>query len=180
MVFDDEFSFCKPYLTEGEQVLWEGKPGKGKIFLKEDILMTPFSILWCSFAIFWTVTASSGGGFFGLFGVPFICVGLYLVFGRFFVRAYNRKRTFYVITNRKILRMCGRKVDMLEGRNIVSVSTENNKDGSGTVRFNENSEYSHMHRGNQTLGINNIFMLENIPDLDKALQAIAGIERYIY
>jgi len=177
MVFDDEFSFCKPYLTEGEEILWEGKPGKGIIFSKEDMIMIPFSILWCSFAIFWTVTASSGGGFFGLFGVPFICVGLYLVFGRFIARAYNRKRTLYVSTNRKILRLCGRKVDMLEGRNIISVSTVNNKDGGGTVMFNEYSAYSHTRRGNHALGINNMFQLENIPDLDKALKAIAGIER---
>ena len=111
----DEYSFCRPYLTAGETVLWRGKPGKGHLLTGQDIFMIPFSILWCGFAIFWEATVIRNGApfFFTLWGIPFVCVGLYMVFGRFLWTAWIRKRTAYVITDQKILRARGNRVDML-------------------------------------------------------------------
>ena len=109
-----DYSFAKPYLAAGEHILWYGKPSEGNLITRNDFLLIPFSIVWCGFAVFWTVSAASSGvPIFWLFGVPFVCVGLYLVFGRFIHTAYLRKRTVYVITNQKILRSRAGKIDML-------------------------------------------------------------------
>ena len=89
----DEFDFCKRMLTQGEYVIWKGKPEKGRLFSRNDIVMIPFSLVWCGFAVFWFVSALSMGAPipFAMFGIPFICVGLYLVFGRFIHTAHRRK-----------------------------------------------------------------------------------------
>ena len=83
MEYNDEYGFCRSYLTPGEAILWKGRPQKGHLITAQDILMIPFSLFWCSFAFFWTFSAlKSGAPFpFALFGLPFVAVGLYLVFG---------------------------------------------------------------------------------------------------
>ena len=115
MEFHDEYSFARPYLSDGEVILWKGKPEKGHVFTPQDAFMIPFSILWCGFAIFWetTVVASGAPFFFKLWGIPFVCVGLYMVFGRFLWTAYVRKNTAYVITTRRIIRSRRGRVDSI-------------------------------------------------------------------
>ncbi len=50
---------------------WRGKPKKGIVFSKNDILFIPFSIFWCGFSIFWEFSAIRKGtlGFSALWGI---------------------------------------------------------------------------------------------------------------
>lgn len=175
--YNDEYSFSHPYITPGEAVLWKGKPEKGHLFTSQDVFMIPFSIMWCGFALFWegTVLSTNAPFFFKLWGIPFVCMGLYLVFGRFIWTAYIRKRTAYVITNKKIIRIRGNKIDMLDGRNMPSVHVTANKDGSGTIRFGQPTHY----RGRNNFFDPNtgLFTLENIPNVGRVQQIISQIER---
>jgi hypothetical protein len=92
-------------LLAGERVRWSGRPGAGIVFTARDLFLVPFSLAWCGFAIFWTVTATGAKapGFFTLWGVMFVCIGLYFVFGRFLVDAWVRSGTRYALTDRRIL-----------------------------------------------------------------------------
>ena len=89
-----DYNFAKPLITPDEHILWKGTPGTGHLFLPSDFFMIPFSILWCGFAFFWEYNVISSGApfFFALFGLPFICVGLYITVGRFLWKAVLRKR----------------------------------------------------------------------------------------
>lgn len=175
--YTDEYSFSRPYLTPGESVLWKGRPEKGHWFTSQDIFMIPFSIMWCGFAIFWETTAIMSGApvFFCLWGIPFVCVGLYLVVGRFFWSAYMRKRTFYVITNKKIIRLRGKRIDMLDGKTMPPMHMTANADGSGTIRFGQETYY----RRGRTNSIEPslLFTLENIPNVAGVHQIISNMER---
>ena len=126
--------------------------------------MIPFSILWCGFAVFWFVSALASGApiTFCLFGLPFVAVGLYLVFGRFIHTSYMRKRTAYVITNKKIIRRRGSKLDMLHLNNLPSMTLTVNKNGNGTIRFGQ--EYSYYRSGHRYANASSLFTLENIPN----------------
>lgn len=176
---ENEYAFARPYLSAGETMLWWGKPGTGHLIAGQDILMIPFSIVWCAFAIFWEASVVSAGAplMFSLFGIPFVCVGLYMVFGRFLWTAWIRKRTYYVITNKKIIRARGNRIDMLEGRNMPPVHVTAFRDGSGTIRIG----YPHYVRRN---GFHNSayaavqpFVLDNVPDVARVQQVIAAMER---
>jgi hypothetical protein len=71
-------------------------------------------MMWCGFAIFWEASVLGltgfgkvgGGGaplIFKLWGLPFVAVGIYLVAGRFVHDAWRRSRSFYGVTNQRVL-----------------------------------------------------------------------------
>jgi uncharacterized protein (DUF58 family) len=67
-------------LLNGERVVWKGRPAGGLLLTARDTFLIPFSLLWCGFAVFWEFSAVSqrnGPGFFLLFGLFFVLVGLY-------------------------------------------------------------------------------------------------------
>lgn len=91
-------------LLPGEHLLWEGHPDPRLLFTPADAFIVPFSILWCGFAIFWVVGASRTAGLgFASFGLLFVLVGLYLVFGRFIYKTNRKRRTAYAISDRRVI-----------------------------------------------------------------------------
>jgi hypothetical protein len=139
-------------LLPGERITWQGQPATGVLFTGRDIFLIPFSLFWCGFVFFWewgamqatnaepanAGPASTIGTVFPLFGIPFILVGLYFVFGRFVVDAWLRARTFYAITNQRVLILrsapFGKFVSLAIDR-LPELSLDERSDGRGTIRF---------------------------------------------
>ncbi|MFK7945070.1 MAG: aspartate carbamoyltransferase catalytic subunit [Paracoccaceae bacterium] len=103
----------QPYLDRTEKVIWEGAPSSGLKFRAADLVQSFFGLFFLGFSIFWVVMASritSGSSghegialFFPLFGLPFVAVGAYLVFGRFFWKSYLRSKTRYALTEKRAI-----------------------------------------------------------------------------
>jgi hypothetical protein len=129
-------------LFSGERTLWSGEAGRGIMFQPMDILLIPFSLVWCGFAIFWTLMAGSIGAptFFDLWGLMFVALGLYFVFGRFFVDMWARGSLSYTVTNRRIIIERG---GLLSRQTVINlddlppVSLRSRGSGRGTIRFGE-------------------------------------------
>ena len=172
MDYENEYDFCSPYLVSGEYVLWRGRPGRGKLLSQADIFLIPFSLLWCGFAFFWEWSVLKNGiGPFALFGIPFVCMGIYIVIGRFFHLAWLRKRTYYVITNLKIIRKQNKGIDMLMGKNMPSFSVIAYKNGSGSIRFSTPDK----RKSQSWIPDKGAFTLENIPDMVRVQQILTQI-----
>ncbi|MEW6050343.1 MAG: hypothetical protein AB1644_04680 [Candidatus Zixiibacteriota bacterium] len=94
-----------PNLSHGERLIWAGQPRQGFFLQAADIFMIPFSLAWGGFAIFWTLTAYFSGApwFFVLWGTPFVAVGLWLMVGRFFTDSRSRAKTYYAVTDKRVL-----------------------------------------------------------------------------
>ncbi|GAA1353188.1 hypothetical protein [Falsarthrobacter nasiphocae] len=97
-------------LHSGESLLWSGRPDPSKHFTAKDAFLIPFTVLWAGFAIFWeaSVFGMTRGGrgpgiVFILFGAVFVAVGLYMVIGRFFVKAAQKRKTYYWITTERAI-----------------------------------------------------------------------------
>jgi hypothetical protein len=100
-------------LTPSESIFWAGMPNPSVIFHSQDWALVPFSLLWGGFAIFWEAGVAglwgnkpgvNGPWTFGmLWGIPFVLIGQYLIWGRFIVDAWLKRRTYYAITNRRVL-----------------------------------------------------------------------------
>ena len=170
-------NWVRPYLSGDEYLLWSGKPCKGRLLVKSDIFMIPFSIVWCGFAVFWEYSAVRGGVPlpFALFGIPFVVMGLYITIGRFFHKAYLRKRTAYAITNRRVLRLQGRKVDTLSGDALSRMRISENRDGSGTITFGDSFRYGRGYAPSQPGGFP--FALENIEDVNRVQQLLQRMDK---
>jgi len=81
--------------------------------------MVPFSLLWGGFAIFWLASALIGGAPlpFALFGVPFVLMGLHMIFGRFIVDRRERAKTYYGLTDSRVIIVGG-----LFSRSVTSLA----------------------------------------------------------
>jgi hypothetical protein len=171
----DDYSVYRPHLGPGETILWKGRPGKGHLITSQDAFAIPFSIFWCGFV----VKSILDTGKLHPIGILFVCMGAYLLVGRFFWTAFVRSRTSYVVTNRKIIRMRLNKVDMLEGKNMPAMRVFANKDGSGTIVFGE-ERYA---RGGYSVKVNGMYLnqhafsLENVPDVARVQRIIGDMER---
>ena len=127
-----------PLLDRGEELLWTGRPTQGIILRPMDILLIPFSLVWCGFAIFWeaSVLQVQAPFLFKLFGLPFVGAGLYIVFGRFFMGARRRKNTLYGITASRVIIKSGLRTTVVKSLNIKSmmdVTIAEKRNGSGTI-----------------------------------------------
>jgi len=138
---DTASSAIRQQLSLGERLLWSGQPRRGIRLRSSDTFLIPFSLLWCGFAIFWecgVMTAKGTPSFFKLWGIPFVLVGLYIVFGRFIVDARMREGTFYGITTERIIIVSGlfsRKTKSLQLRTLSDISLTERADKSGTITF---------------------------------------------
>ena len=161
-------------LETGESLLWSGQPRKGIVFRSSDLFLIPFSIFWGGFALFWegsvlSQARRSGNSislFMVLWGIPFVLVGLYLMFFRFIVDARRREHTCYGLTDRRAIIVTGlfqselaptletvtalavglgsRKVKSLDLRTMTDVSMNERADGSGTITFGAQNQLSYL------------------------------------
>jgi hypothetical protein len=100
-------------LISGESLYWAGMPNRGVIFHSDDWYVVPFSLLWGGFAIFWETGALGYWGkgprggvpslFMAIWGIPFIVIGQYMIWGRFLYDAWLKRRTYYAVTNRRVM-----------------------------------------------------------------------------
>ena len=140
----------QPDLAPGETIAWSGQPNPRVIFHKEDLFLIPFSLLWGGFAIFWEAGVSGfwgngtrgGGWILGMiWGVPFVLVGQYLIWGRFVYDAWLKRCTYCAVTNRRVLviqNAWGRKMVGAYLESLPTLTKEARDSGSGTLRFSSN------------------------------------------
>lgn len=119
------------YLLSGENILWEGQYNKGRKILSVNSFYFLFAVFWLGFSVFWTISATLMGGLFGLFGIPFIAIGIFMMKNNF-----GSKNMNYAITDMRVMISNGRqfKADMLG--NVINISVQKGSDNIGNVLFN--------------------------------------------
>lgn len=103
----------QPELSSGERIQWAAMPNPSIIFHSDDWSVIPFSLIWTGFFVFWeglslgiwrvNAKPSAPDTFMVLWGIPFLLIGQYMVWGRFFEDAWLKRRTYYAITDRRVL-----------------------------------------------------------------------------
>lgn len=127
-------------LAPRERLLWAGQPRRGLMLRPSDGFLIPFSLFWCGFAIFWEwqVVSREAPFFFRLWGLPFVLIGLYLVFGRFFVDALQRARTYYGLTDSRIMIVSGlinRTTKSFALETLPELALTEGRGDEGTISF---------------------------------------------
>ena len=164
-------------LAPGEQLLWSGRPRSGLSFESTDLLTVPFSLMWGGFAIFWEYMAIHGGApfFFALWGVPFVGVGLYMIFGRFFYDALSRANTWYGLTDKRVIiitNLFGNSQKTVPLAQTGAINLSVNGDRSGTITFGTPLPLYSPFMRTYRAGPPAFRMIENVKDVyDKILAA---------
>lgn len=133
-----EYPF-RALLRPAERIVWEGQPIPRRwVLTPADIFLIPFSIMWGGFALFWeaAVLSTPAPFFFKLWGVPFVLVGLYLMFGRFFVAYRQAQSTWYALTDRRVLIASGifrSNLTEIDLRSLPALNVQTSSDGVGTI-----------------------------------------------
>ncbi len=175
-----EYSFLEKILESGEKLVWTGKPEKGNLMTLTEMFLIPLSVLWLSFAVYWTVSVIQDGIYpFAVFGFAFICAGMYFVFGRFILCNAVRKNTVYAITDRRIIMKRGGRICEIRGGQTVPVHTYYFKNGNATIYIGSERVFTSQLKG-AGLNLNELgigaFVLINIADVSGAHKAISEIK----
>ncbi len=152
-------------LMTGEKIHWAGKPDPSVIFSPSDLYMIPFSLMWGGFAIYWELGCLGITGLvkpghvtpvvFSIFGLPFVAIGLYMIFGRFFFKAWKKKKTFYALTNRRVLiatQLYERQLQAQFLNQIPTINQSIRSNGTGTVSFGSSGGFSYANTGMDFMG----------------------------
>lgn len=139
-------------LNPGERIIWSGQPQQGFMLRTGDAIMIPFSLLWGGFAIFWEfgVVTSGAPFFFMLWGIPFVLIGLYIIFGRFFVDIAQRRKTYYALTNERVIIISGlfnQNIKSLELKKLPEINISTRGNGKGTITFGASHPMAWMYAG---------------------------------
>lgn len=140
---NDAWQRLEPFLQPGERLRWAGRPDPKVHFTKADIYLVPFSLLWGGFAMVWETLAITGDSpaHFALWGIPFVLMGLYFIFGRFIYKRRRKLTTVYGLTDsRAIVSVTERSVTDAPVKG-ASVQTDRSRDGRhATVIFGGNGK----------------------------------------
>lgn len=171
--FVDDFDFCRSCIDQDEQVLWKGRPSKGRLLGLADVGLLVIGLFFLAFCVLWmsrTLRFTGTSMVFTLMGILFAVVGLYLVVGRLIRKAYLRPRTFYVVTNKKLIIKAGHGLKIYEKQMMPPMRVKYYGDGHGTIIFFEN--------GYNRMGVRRpvYFALENLEDVKQAQKALAMME----
>jgi hypothetical protein len=120
--------------------------------------MIPFSLVWGGFAFFWEFSVlkiapkaqNPTAVVFPLFGIPFVLVGLYIIFGRFIFDAIARSKTKYGVTSDRIVILSGvfsQQTKSLQLRTLSDVSLTEGSSGYGTITFGPSGLYGGVFQG---------------------------------
>ena len=137
----------QPYLGIDEHLLWVGHPDPNKLLSSTDFLVIPFSLVWGSLAISWEVSVIRSGApiFFWLWGIPFILVGLYMIFGRIAVAVREARKTVYAVTDRRVLIRTGAFSSTwteMALDTLPSTTLSEGRAGLGTITFGPQPPYA--------------------------------------
>lgn len=134
----NSYSIFQPELICNEEIRWTGQPHP-KIFSLADILLIPFSALWSGIVgLIGSLLFLTWSPIFMIAGAIFVIVGIYFVFGRFVYKRWKLNRTYYAVTDRRILiATCTRRkiVQTVFVDTIPAVNKSISSRGRGSLKF---------------------------------------------
>jgi len=176
-------------LEEGEKLLWQGRPEHPPFGFDYDWLNILPGLFALGIGLFVVSvmtflprqTEDSPLLFQLIFSIP-ILIGLYLLIGRSLLERYQMRRTVIVITDRRILRTVGDRVESITPGETIRMGLFQGRDGCGTILLVDvwatmTALTLRGSRGGFSLTREKGFQLRCIPDAAKAMDAINAMRK---
>jgi hypothetical protein len=127
----------------GERSIWSGQPQQGGMLRRGDVFIIPISLMnlisGC-FVIIWGFMEDifDDSIFVTLLFLPYLLYSLYFLIGRFFFNSVQRRKTFYTLTNERVIIISGvfkQPVKILDIKDLPEVNINMGRKGKGTIIF---------------------------------------------
>jgi hypothetical protein len=132
----------RPELVRDERLLWSGMPQQGLRWRAGDWFAVPVTLFWFYLVLFGIFQHGSQTSRPPLYlmpeGIPVMFFGFYMLVGRFFADWYQRTRTYYGLTDQRVIILDGlfnRQVKSLTLATLSDISLSERSNGSGTITF---------------------------------------------
>ena len=140
------------HLLPGEEILWEGRPKILSGINPGSVGKSAFGLMWLGFSLFWTITAflmtrAIPGNdatamffkvFFPLFGLPFVAIGIFIVFINPMKQKNKVSNTLYYLTDKRLI-ITSNGLDAIFIsifiKDLKTVHLTKNKDNTGNIMF---------------------------------------------
>lgn len=135
-----DYNIFRNELLINEKIMWTGQPETKFILKSEDIVLSLFGLLITGFlSLFFRGNFITSADLveISIFTIMFLA-GLYYLFGRFIIDHYEKKRTFYAVTNQRVLiinNMYKKSVQAELISQIPALIKTVHKDDIGTIQF---------------------------------------------
>lgn len=144
----------KKHLLKEETILWSGRPNVSGLFSRKDTILGICFIIGSLipilnriifarvFKIEENIRDDQGWIIGVLMGILFAALGFYQIIGKPIRRKYKKEKTFYAITNKRLLILevgTNEKVISKYISKINTVDIFTSSYGTGTIKFGENS-----------------------------------------
>jgi hypothetical protein len=163
-------------MLKDEKILWTGQPKKGFVLPGGYILLILFGfpLLGIGSFIEYITIFQSFDIFVMILGLLFLLLGLCMVLGSIIYKNYRKNRTYYAVTNQRIIILIdsfNEKVESIFINQIPVLKKTVKKDGSGTIQF-ENTGYIGAGKNSYLI---EILSLDNIMDVDTVYRMIIDL-----
>ncbi len=153
-------------MLKDEKILWTGQPKKGFVLPGGYILLILFGfpLLGIGSFIEYITIFQSFDIFAMIFGLLLLLLGLCMVLGSIIYKNYRKKRTYYAVTNQRIIILINssnKKVESIVINQIPVLNKTVKKDGSGTIRF-DNSGAGENSYSVEALSFDNIMDVDTV------------------
>ncbi|UTW56696.1 hypothetical protein [Kordiimonas sp. SCSIO 12610] len=123
-----------------EKLLWSGRPKQGLKFSAIDWFLIPFSILWLLAPIGMLIAGeenvqNNSGLPFLVIPLIFLCIGGYVLFGRFIHDAFRRKKTIYGLTDKRVIFISKSGIKSVPINEAVEIHFKENRKSRSTIQF---------------------------------------------
>jgi hypothetical protein len=173
----------QPELVSGETLLWAGRPVQGIVLHKQDLYLIPFSLFWGGFSLLWEAGVSGVLASLKqtdtigiLWGIPFVLVGQYLIWGRFLYAAWKKRVTYYAVTDRRVITIQNGRTVSAYIDQLPAIVLERGW-GTGTIRFPQPETWFNLRRENiwDSMAVGMMPAFIDVEDVDGVNRMIATL-----
>lgn len=152
-MYENMYEKFKDDLIDGEEILWSGKPESKSGFSIGNVFLIFFGIIWLSFSLFMEYNAimvyiETGFIIMALFGLPFVFIGFFLLFGLPLYAKKKKKSVYYAVTNKRLiivnLSKKSKNVQTEFIKDLKGINKIIRKNGIGTIVFGNNPALAYM------------------------------------
>ncbi|NLL91432.1 MAG: hypothetical protein GX222_03320 [Ruminococcaceae bacterium] len=180
-----EYNAIKNAIYDGENILWSGKPLLKGAFRKFDLRRIPMFVLWLAASVLMlTLPVIDPLQDIAMKVLVILCF-IYYSFGRIIMKNYRKKKSFYAITDRRVLWIIEKRdsnknfVSQIPLTDVKEPQLTLFNDGSGTIVFGKmpKSYYTGMNSGLESYRSGNSRVMPAFFDIENPNEVFSIFEK---